>query len=284
MRQVTGIAVLHDIGGTGALGQLGTLFVEDHRQVGERRHVCADGTVDIDLARRVVDVVIATHHIGDAHVDVVHDHGEVVGRVAVRAEDHQVVEFAVGDLDATLDLVFPHHRSVLRILQPDHAIGIFAPRLIALTVGAVVTRFPAGSHRCFAHRIKFCPRLVGVVGLALGHELLGHFAITLQPMGLVDRAFVVIQPQPGHRIQDGVDRRLGAALTVGVLDAQDEFAATAPGLQPAVQRGAGTADVQVTSGAGSKTGTTGHGRLDIPDAAILHCARPVAGLRLQSHP
>jgi hypothetical protein len=44
-------------------------------------------------------------------------------------------------------------------------------------------------------------------------------------MGLVDRAFVVVQAQPVHRLQDRVDRRLRAALAVGVLDAQDELAA-----------------------------------------------------------
>src|SRR5690606_18145999 len=40
---------------------------------------------------------------------------------------------------------------------------------------------------------------------------------------------------------------------------QDELAAAAARLQPAVQRGAGATDVQVAGGAGGKTGSTGHG-------------------------
>ncbi|KAG1388645.1 hypothetical protein G6F59_015865 [Rhizopus arrhizus] len=68
--------------------------------------------------------------------------------------------------------------------------------------------------------------------------------------------------------RDGVDRTLGAAFTVGVLDAQHELAAAVAGLQPAVQRGAGTADVQVTGGAGGEAGAADHealGERESPD-------------------
>ena len=54
--------------------------------------------IDVDLARRVVDVVVAADHVRDAHVEVVDHHAEVVGRHAVGAQDHEVVELAVRDL------------------------------------------------------------------------------------------------------------------------------------------------------------------------------------------
>src|SRR5690606_13554185 len=208
----------------------------------------------------VVDVVVAAHHVGDAHVDVVHDHGEVVGRVAVGTEDHQVVELAVGDLDAALDLVVPRHDAVERIAEADHAVGIIAVRQVGVARGAAVARLLARSHGLLAHRLEFLARLVRVISVARGDELLGHLAVTVQAMGLVDRAFVVVHAQPGHRLEDRVDRRLGTALAVGVLDPQDELPAAATRLQPAVQRGARAADVQVTGGAGGETGAAGHGR------------------------
>src|SRR5690606_23795897 len=90
------------------------------------------------------------------------------------------------------------------------------------------------------------------------NKLLGDLAVAVKAMGLVDRAFVVVEPEPLHRLQDRVDRGLGAALAVGVLDAQDELAAAATRLQPAVQRGARAADVQVTGGAGGEAGAAGH--------------------------
>lgn len=70
---------------------------------------------------------------------------------------------------------------------------------------------------------------------------------------------VVVQAEPVHRFEDRVDRGLRAALAVGVLDAQDELAAAAARLQPAVQRGARAADVQVAGGAGGETGAAGRG-------------------------
>src|SRR5690606_10542373 len=87
-----------------------------------------------------------------------------------------------------------------------------------------------------------------------GDELLGDFPVPVQALGLVNRAFVVVQAEPVHRLQDRVDRGLGAALAVGVLDPQDELAAAAACLQPAVQRGARAADVQVAGGTGSEAG------------------------------
>src|SRR5690606_6013145 len=77
------------------------------------------------------------------------------------------------------------------------------------------------------------------------------------------------QAQPVHRLQDRVDRRLGAALAVGVLDAQHELPAAVARLQPAVQRGARTADVQITGGTGGETGTAGHGGTSFGQCMIL---------------
>src|SRR5690606_2762473 len=259
VRQVAHVAVLHDVGGAGALAELRAVLVEDHRQVRERRRLGAQRAVDVDLARGVVDVVVAAHHVGDAHVQVVHHHGEVVGGIAVGPEDHQVVELGVGDLDAALDLVVPGHHAVERVLQADDAVGIVAPGRAAVAVGAVVARLLAGGHGGLAHGVQLLARFVGIVGMAGGHQLFGHLAIALHAGGLVDGAFVVVQAQPVHRLEDGVDRGLGAALAVGVLDAQDELPAAAARLQPAVQRGAGTTDVQVAGGAGGEAGAAGHG-------------------------
>ncbi len=260
MRQVAGILVLHHVGRAGALGQLGALLVQDHRHVRELRHRHAQRFVDVDLARGVVDVIVAADDVGDAHVPVVDHHREVVGGKAVRAEDHHVVEFAVADLDAALDAVVEHHAAFGGVLEADHPVGIVAVRQVQIPRAAVVARLLLGGHRRLAHRVEFFLALVGVVRLALGHQLLGHLAITIDAVGLVDRAFVVVQAQPVHRLQNRVDGGLGAALAIGVLDAQDEVAATVPRLQPAIQRSARTADVQIAGGTGGETGTAGHGR------------------------
>src|SRR5690606_17164261 len=189
----------------------------------------------------------------------VHHHREVVGGVAVAAEDHQVVEFGIGDLDAAFHLVVPRHHAIERVAEADHAVGIVAEARVGIAIGAVVARLLARRHRRFAHRLEFFLGLVGVIGVTGGDQLLGDLPVAVEPMGLVDRAFVVVQPQPVHRLEDRVDGRLGAALAVGVLYAQDELPAVAARLQPAVQRGARATDVQVAGGGRGEAGADGHG-------------------------
>jgi hypothetical protein len=125
---------------------------------------------------------------------------------------------------------------------------------------AVVARLGAGRHRRFAQRFQAFLRAVAAIGLAGLDQAVRHLAVTRHAQGLVVRTFVVVQPQPLHAFEDRIHRFLGGALAIGILDAQDEFAAAAPGLQPAIQRRARTADVQVASGAGGETGAAGHGR------------------------
>ena len=71
----------------------------------------------VDLARRIVDVIVAADHVRDLHVQIVDDNAEVVGGRAVAAGDDQVVELVVGDLDAALHLVVPGDNSRKRILE-----------------------------------------------------------------------------------------------------------------------------------------------------------------------
>jgi hypothetical protein len=95
VRQEAVVAVLHDADRAVTLAELLAVGPEDHRQVREARHGGAERMVDVDLARRVVDVVVAADHVGDAHVDVVDDDREVVRRVAIGADLHEVVELLV---------------------------------------------------------------------------------------------------------------------------------------------------------------------------------------------
>ncbi|MEY9709268.1 hypothetical protein ABIF03_001410 [Bradyrhizobium elkanii] len=61
---------------------------------------------------------------------------------------------------------------------------------------------------------------------------------------LVDDLAVPIELEPLQAVQDGVDRLLGRAFTVGVLDPEQHLAAELPGIEPVEQRGAGTSDME----------------------------------------
>ena len=64
-------------------------------------------------------MVDAADHVGDAHVVVIDDDGEIVGRVAVAANDDEVVEVLVGKRDAALHLVLDHGLALARRFQAN---------------------------------------------------------------------------------------------------------------------------------------------------------------------
>ena len=77
----------------------------DQRDVRHHRHVPAQRLVDLGLARGVGEMVVAADDVGDAHVVVVDHDREHVGRRAVRAQQHEVVEVLVLPDDAALHLI-----------------------------------------------------------------------------------------------------------------------------------------------------------------------------------
>ena len=80
------------------------------------------------------------------------------------------------------------------------------------------------------------------------------------------RPLVPIEPQPGEGVEDPLERLLGGALGVGVLDPEDEDATVSPREGPVEQRGAGSAHVEVTCRTGREADTNRlrHG---------VHCTR-----------
>jgi hypothetical protein len=98
LRQVAHGAVGLDAERPVALRQLGAVGPVDQRDMGQERRRPAERLVDLDLlAGGIGQVVVAADNVGDAHVVIVDDHREHVGRRAVGAQDDQVVEILVLD-------------------------------------------------------------------------------------------------------------------------------------------------------------------------------------------
>ena len=66
--------------------------------------------------------------------------------------------------------------------------------------------------------------------------------------------------QPTQAVENRIERDLGVALDVGVVDAQDHGPAGAPGEKPVEDEGPGAADVQISGGRRSKANSR-HGYL-----------------------
>ena len=67
---------------------------------------------------------------------------------------------------------------------------------------------------------------------AAGEHLLDHGLVAIHALHLVERAFVVVSPDPVHAIENRLYRLGCQAFQIGVFDAQDERAAVFAGKRP----------------------------------------------------
>ncbi len=83
-----------------------------------------------------------------------------------------------------------------------------------------------------------------------------------RPGELENRRLVAGKTEPVEAVENGGDRRIGRALAVGILDAQQETAAVPARIEPVEQCGSRSADMQEAGRRWGKAGDDGlgHGR------------------------
>ena len=105
-----------------ALRELLAVRAVDVRHVRVDRQVGAERAQDVDLRRRVRDVVVAADHVRDPVEHVVDRRGEVVDRAAVGADDDRVGEVLVRELDPAAHRVVPRDRALVGHAEADRAL------------------------------------------------------------------------------------------------------------------------------------------------------------------
>ena len=103
-------------------GQLGAVGAVEQRDMGVDRRLPAEGAEELDLAKRIVQVVVAADRMGDPHVVVVDHDRKHVGRRAVAPEQHHVVELPVGHPDGSLYRVLDRRLALARRLEADRRV------------------------------------------------------------------------------------------------------------------------------------------------------------------
>ena len=171
----------------------------------EKWYLTSQCMVNIDLPGCVVDMVIAAYDMADLHIQIIDHDGEVVGWRAIRAGDDQVVQLVVGYADAATHQVIKHHVTTLRIAKTHHGINSFR-NTIQVSAFAVITGLDALLHLLLTQFLQPFLWAVATVGLVFIQQLLNDLGVTVETVGLVKRAFVIIQPQPVHTIQDRFNR------------------------------------------------------------------------------
>ena len=183
-----------------ALGELFSVGAKDHSEVGEDRDWSAQRAKERDVLRRVGKVVDAADDVRDPHVHVVHDDAEVVERVAVRADEDEVVEGARRELGAPLHDVVHDDRLVRHAEAEDELLArrsapvglLLRNRAAGAGVPELRSRRPGGS----LHRLQLLGRLEGAVGLALDQELLRRLAVEALPLALEERPLIPRKAEP----------------------------------------------------------------------------------------
>ena len=246
-----------------ALGELLAVGTQDHGDVGERRHGCAEGLVDHDLARGVGQMVVATDDVGDLHHGVVDNGRKVVRGRAIGAEDDKVVELlgieghlAVdGVVDDDVAAVLGHlDAQDVGLAGLDAATGLIGIKIAAATL--IALEGVLALLRGLTVGVELLLGAEAGIGLALVPKLLGSLLVQVQALGLGVGAIVAahlrtlipVQAKPTHGAQNDLRVLVGGTGGVGVVDAQDERAAVCAGESPVIDSGAGAANVQLARG------------------------------------
>ena len=103
---------------------------------------------------------------------------------------------------------------------------------VAIAPGAVVAHRAALGARLLAHRLELGGGAEAIIGLALGEQLPRDLGVARELLRLEDDLAVPIEFKPAHAVDDRVDRFLGRARPIGVLDPKAKLAAVVLGVKP----------------------------------------------------
>ena len=125
---------------------------------------------------------------------------------------------------------------------------------IAVAPASVVEPLAPFLFCLLAHLAEFFGRGVAAIGGAGGQHLLDDLAVACGAGELVDGVPVPGDAEPVEAVEDRLDRLLGGALAVGILDPQQHLAAAAARVEPIEQRRPRAADVEEAGGRGGEAG------------------------------
>ena len=92
------------------------------------------------------------------------------------------------------------------------------------------------------------------VGQTFLKDGVGDLAVEREALGLLV-LFVPAEIKPAQAIENLIYARLGVALDVGIVEAEDDGSSIVAGIEPVEDEGAGAADVQKTGGRRSESNT-----------------------------
>ena len=219
--------------------------------MGEDRGLGTDRPEQLDLRRRVRDVILATDHMGNGKVGVVDDARGGIEKLAVLADQHGVGKRCGVDALLAADEIVPDDR---RTAEAESPIG---PAPFALETRPILRaqcQRRAIIDRWLAHRglqaalgVELGFRFVAGIKQPLRLQPFQNLEMPSAPFGLPHET-VMHEAEPGEILDDALFIRGGAAARIGVVDPQKEAAAMAARKQPVQDRGPHVAQMQPAGG------------------------------------
>ncbi len=231
------------------------------------RHRQAERFEQQDLPRRVGEVILTAQHMGHAHQAIIDSIAEKERGAAIAATNHEITDVITGKALRPAHQIFEFNETSGRDAKPPGrrqalcALGLHLLRCKVRTSARIAWRTTRGALRLACHFQLHCRAETGI-NLALLLQLCRFSLIyrgTLRLcVGLVcathSRSFLPIQAEPVQIGLQILGKLFTTALGIRVLDAQQEHAIAALRQQPAEQRRAHIAEVQLAGGAGRETG------------------------------
>ena len=151
---------------------------------------------------------------------ILHGRCEVVGRPSVGANEHDILELLVRELDPAANDVVPRRDTLVRHAEAD--------------------------------------RPLVLVGFVLLDQATRDLGAVLQAVELEGDVAVPVEPEPAQRVLDLLCRLLHLAVRIRVLDAESELPALVAREQPVEERGPDVPDVEEAGRARSHADANGH--------------------------
>ena len=204
-----------------AFAQPRSVRAKKHGQMGKLWHTVAKGFVEEYLLWGVVYVVITPYYVGYLHECVVYDHAEVVSGCAITSKDYEVLYLLVLEGYGATDYILQRGAALWHPEAKRKGAALW--RTCKGSAPAVVLWGAAFFQGFFSSLFELFGCTVAPVGKPLFKKPFCMFSVKVEPLALVERAFVPLEPEPAHVLKYGFCVFLFRAFSIGILYAQHEL-------------------------------------------------------------
>ena len=174
--------------------------------------------------------------MSNAHVDVVHDNSDVIGRLRIRSQKHEVLNCVAFDCDIADDFITKcnrtlrdsktYSRALARRETPFHVVG----RQVQTCAVVLEIDLPGCSVLPFFFESLW--RTEAVVSVARLDQPPSGGSMLVQPLRLEIGTFIPVKAESLHRFENALSAFLGGPLDIGVLDPKNKNSTVFPGEEP----------------------------------------------------